>query len=414
MVPLLVTRMLVTRVLVTVLAAALAGCAAEPSSPGQVPSPGQVAASRSVTSSGPGAAASAGTSGEGPAGSPSESKTVSILGAGDILLHPPLWQQARRDGNGSPDFAPLLESVRPAVSRADLALCHLETPLAPAGGPYAGFPRFSVPPQVARAIAQTGFDGCSTASNHSLDQGFAGVKRTLDELDRVGLGHAGTFRTAGEARRTQIYRANGVPVAHLAYTSGFNGLTRPTGKSWVAGLIDPATIAADAAGARAAGAEIVVVSLHWGTEYAHQPDASQRDWARRVAAIRDVDVIFGHHAHVVQPVERRSGKWVVYGMGNQIARHAQPINANREGVMVMVTFRPAGQPHRWTSTIAEAFPTFVDLEPRLRLVDLDRALTDPATDASRRRSYRVTVDRVAGHLRTGATGGGLTVRGIDR
>jgi poly-gamma-glutamate synthesis protein (capsule biosynthesis protein) len=340
-------------------------------------------------------------------------RSVSIIGAGDILLHPDLWTQARQDGGGTMDYAPMLAGVRTAVESSDLALCHLETPLAPPGGPYIGFPRFSVPQGVVKAIKSIGYDGCSTASNHSIDQGYDGVKRTLDAFDQAQLGHSGTYRSADEAKKPKIYEVKGVRVAHLSYAKYFNGLERPAGQEWIANLIDPKKIEADAAAARSAGAEIVVVSLHWGTEYVHEPDVDQQTWARAVAALRNVDLVFGHHAHVVQPVERQNGKWIVYGMGNQIARHEEPINDNREGVMIRVTFIPAAEAKRWTVAAVEAIPTFVDLNPDIRVVDLERALADPALPAARRRIYEAAVARIQGYLLTrGAGEAGLIVRGV--
>lgn len=349
-----------------------------------------------------------------PVGDPVEvpGRTVTVLGAGDILVHPELWDQARRDGRGQYDFAPMLAPIRTAVESADLALCHLETPLAPPGGPYAGFPRFSVPREVAQGIKSAGYEGCSTASNHSIDQGYDGVKRTLDALDAAGLGHTGTYRNARDATRPRIYPVNGVRVAHLSYTKSFNGLRPAAGQTWVANLIDVEKIKKDAARARAAGAEIVVVSLHWGTEYEHEPDPDQQTWAREVAKIRNVDVVFGHHAHVVQPVEQIDGKWIVYGMGNQIARHAEPINSNRDGAMIRVTFGPAEATKRWKIMAVEAVPTFVDLNPDIRLVDLGRALADQGLSPGRRRIYEAAVDRIQGSLLTrGAGEAGLVVRG---
>ncbi|WP_343868579.1 CapA family protein [Dactylosporangium roseum] len=340
-------------------------------------------------------------------------RSVSIIGAGDILLHPDLWNQARHDGGGTMDFTPMLAGVRDAVGSSDLALCHLETPLAPPGGPYTGFPRFSVPQEVVKAIKSTGYDGCSTDSNHSIDQGYDGIKRTLDTFDQAQLGHSGTYRSADEAKRPRIYEVKGVRVAHLSYSKDFNGLQRPAGQEWVANLIDPKKIEADAAVARSAGAEIVVVSLHWGTEYVHEPDVDQQTWARAVAGLRNVDFVFGHHAHVVQPVEVISGKWIVYGMSNQIARHEQPINENREGVMVRVTFTPAAEAKRWRIAAVEAIPTFVDLNPDIRVVDLERALADSALPPARRRIYEAAVDRIEGYLLTrGADQAGLIVRGV--
>ncbi|MEV0567459.1 CapA family protein [Dactylosporangium sp. NPDC050588] len=349
-----------------------------------------------------------------PLGSPVAvaGRSVSVIGAGDILLHPDLWNQAKQDGGGTMDYAPMLAGVKDSIEASDLALCHMETPVAPPGGPYTGFPRFSVPQEVVRAIKTVGYEGCSTGSNHSIDQGFDGVKRTLDAFDQAQLGHSGTARSADEAKRPQLYTVKGVKIAHLSYAKYFNGLNRPAGQEWVANLIDPKKIEADAAAARTAGAEIVVVSLHWGTEYVHEPDVDQQTWARAVAALRNVDVVFGHHAHVVQPVERISGKWIVYGMGNQIARHEEPINDNREGVMVRVTFTPSSEAKRWTVAAVEAIPTFVDLNPDIRVIDLERALADPGLPAARRRIYEAAIERIQGHLLTrGADDAGLIVRG---
>lgn len=269
-------------------------------------------------------------------------RLFTVLGAGDVLVHPEVSEQARRDAarTGRPggyDFLPMFERVAPAIGAADLAICHLETPLAPPGGPFQGFPRFSAPPQVVDGLARAGFDACSTASNHTLDQGEQGVQRTLDALDAAGLGHAGSARNAAEANTPRIYERAGVRVGHLSYTVNFNGLERPAGKAWLANLIDPAKILVEARRLRAAGAEIVVLSLHWGTEYQHPPDTDQLDWARSLIASPDISLILGHHAHAVQPFEEFGDKWVVYGMGNQPARHEEPVNDNREGVMARIT-----------------------------------------------------------------------------
>ncbi|MEH0844769.1 CapA family protein [Micromonospora sp. CPCC 205711] len=343
-------------------------------------------------------------------------RLFTILGAGDVLVHPELTDQARRDAarSGHPgtlDFAPLFRQVRPAVSGADLAICHLETPVAEPDGPFAGFPRFSVPPQVVDAIRSTGFDACSTASNHTIDQGEAGVSRTLGALDAAGIGHTGSARSRKEALTPRIYTREGVRVGHLAYTLNLNGLQRPAGRDWIANLIEPAKILPAARRLRAAGAEIVVLSLHWGTEYRNLPDADQERWAEPLIASPDIDLILGHHAHVVQPMEKVGHKWIAYGMGNQVARHRKPLPANREGVMTRFTFTriAAGT---WRVTTAEAIPTWVDLDPDIRLVDLPAALADPATPADRRAIYQAAEDRIRGHLRVrGAASSGLTVPG---
>ena len=111
--------------------------------------------------------------------------SVTVVMNGDLLWHNTLWYGAREDaqrrGHGGYDFAPLLAGMKPVIASADLAICHEEVPLARPGGPYRNFPLFAAPPHVVRAISATGYDVCTTASNHAVDQGFAGLKRTLDE-----------------------------------------------------------------------------------------------------------------------------------------------------------------------------------------------------------------------------------------
>ncbi len=349
-----------------------------------------------------------------PVGAPVavDGRAVTIVGAGDILPHPEVWAQARRDGGGRPDLGPMLAAVRPAVSAADLALCHLGVPLAPPGASNPGLGAVSAPAEVAQAIRTTGYDGCSTASQRSLDAGVEGVRRTLDGLDRAKLRHAGTHRSEEEAQRLTVYKVAGVSVAHLSYTQGFGTAKRPAGQEWIARLIDAERIAADAAEARDEGAEIVVVSVDWGTGFEHEPDVDQQKAARQIATIRDVDVVFGQNAHVVQPVERLGGKWIIYGMGDHISRHERPINENREGVIMRLTFTAAADEGRWKVAAIEALPTFIDLNPDIRVVDLERALADPSLAPGRRRIYEAAAERVKGHLLTrGAEASGLVVRG---
>jgi poly-gamma-glutamate synthesis protein (capsule biosynthesis protein) len=311
-------------------------------------------------------------------------RTLTILGAGDVLLHEDLWRQAR--GRSGYDFGPVFADVAREIAGADLAICHLETPLGRPDGPFTGYPLFTVPPQIAVTLRRTGFDSCSTASNHSLDGGERGVYRTLDVLDAAGVRHAGTYRGAAAHRHPTLLTVRGVTVAHLSYTYWFNGLRRPPGKDWIANVIDADAILDEARRARAAGAEIVVASLHWGTEYDHEANDEQIRLARRLLASGDVDLILGCHAHVVQPFERINGRWVVYGMGNQIASQGAAYPARREGVMPRFTFTEVGR-GRWRVTRAEAIPTWIEYGPRVRVVNLRTAGDSLQAARARIRGY---------------------------
>ncbi|HEY3714277.1 MAG TPA: CapA family protein [Jatrophihabitantaceae bacterium] len=346
---------------------------------------------------------------------PSRPRTVTVIGSGDVLIHPPVWEQAaadaRAEGRTGYDFGPIYASVASRTRAADVAICELETPLAPPGGPFQGYPTFSAPPQVLTALRGAGYDSCTTASNHTIDQGFAGLKRTLDELDAAGLKHTGSARTPTEAARGLIITlGNGARVAQLAYSFGFNGLTRPAGQEWSANLTDVPTILAAARRAKAAGADIVVLSLHWGVEYNHGVTDEQVAQAHALLASPDIDVILGDHSHAVEPFERINGKWVAYSMGDQISRHAEIRNDDREGAMPRFTFTEVA-PHTWKTTLAEAIPTWVDVAPNVRLIDLPAALASSAPSAAVREGYQAAHQRIAGYLAPrGAVKDGLIIR----
>lgn len=292
---------------------------------------GTAAAQGDAVSTPPGTAISGGSQGESPTPTPTPTRApdaqFSIVATGDVLTHTPVLASAKIAGGY--DFSPLLAPVDPWVQGADLALCHLEVPIAPPGVTPTGYPVFGAPTQIAADLKEQGWDGCSTASNHSVDKGFAGVSATLDALDAAGLGHAGTARTAAEAAQPQLYRlersGQTVTVAHIAAAYGTNGMPVDSDKPWSVQLIDVPAIVAEATAARQAGADLVVVSVHCCVEYVTEPSAQQLQVDQQLADSGVVDLVIGHHAHVPQPVAhltggpRGEGMWVAYGLGNFIS-----------------------------------------------------------------------------------------------
>ncbi|WP_314174827.1 CapA family protein [Streptomyces winkii] len=253
-------------------------------------------------------------------------RPFTLVATGDVLSHDSVIRQAREDSAGSGyDFRKMLAGARPLASRADLAICHMETVYGRSGGPFSGYPAFKTPPDVAAAIKDTGYESCSSASNHSMDDGVDGVRRTITAMDEAGLKHAGSAASARARTRTTMMKAGGAKVAQLAYTYGTNGIPVPKNKAWAVNRMNPKRIIADARAARRAGADIVVTSMHWGTEWQQTPDDRQKKLAKQLtrsrdaAGRKDIDLIIGTHAHVPQPYEKVNGTWVVYGMGDQLA-----------------------------------------------------------------------------------------------
>ncbi|MDQ8705054.1 CapA family protein [Streptomyces sp. LHD-70] len=334
-----------------------------------------------------------------------EPRAFTLAASGDVLPHDSIIRQAAADADGDGyDFRKILAGAGPVISKADLALCHMETVYG-ADGDYSGYPAFKSPPQIARALADTGYDGCSTASNHTLDDGADGIDRTLGALDKAGVKHAGSARTEKEARTTTMLSAGGAKVAHIAATYGTNGYLLPEGRPWAVNMLDKDKVIAEARAARKAGADVVVFSPHWGTEWQNEPDAQQLRLAEELTASRtagrpDIDLIIGTHAHVPQAYEKVNGTWVVYGMGDQVAGEminhdgAQDDRGN-QSTIGRFTFAPPKSPGgRWKVTRAEFVPFFFDPDAG-RALNLDEAAQRGAYEETRDRVRRVVLSQGA-------------------
>ncbi|WP_425954383.1 CapA family protein [Xylanimonas sp. McL0601] len=270
-----------------------------------------------------------------------------IVAAGDVLLHDAVTRSATHDG--VTDYSQVLSGLDAWVQGADLALCHFETPVAPPGEEVTTYPVFGVPAQIVTDLAEQGWDGCSTASNHSIDRAVAGIGATLDAFDAAGLGHVGTARSQAEADAPQLYRLERadrtLTVAQLSMAYGLNGFTLPASAPWAVQLVDVDATVARATAARAAGADLVVVSLHDGVEYRADPTEEQLAVTQALAASGVVDLVLGHHAHVPQPVVKLdggpggAGMWVAYGLGNMVSNQSaaccSPASSN--GVLLTAT-----------------------------------------------------------------------------
>ena len=244
--------------------------------------------------------------------------------SGDTLPHSRLWQGAKRNAiaNGiadkdgdAYDFRPMFALVKPILSSVDLAICHLETPIAPADEELSTFPFFGVPSEITDALAYAGYDRCSTASNHAMDRGTRGIDTTLNALDRVRISHTGMARTPDEINPKLIF-ANRIAIAHMSYTFSYNGLPAASGETWRSALIDTDRILRDVRQARKLGAQVVLLSMHWGNERESTPSSYQTKIADAITKSGEFDLIIGSHAHVLQPIKLVNGTWVIYGLGN--------------------------------------------------------------------------------------------------
>jgi poly-gamma-glutamate synthesis protein (capsule biosynthesis protein) len=333
-------------------------------------------------------------------------RTVSVLMSGDLLWHDTVWESAHEDAvsRGEKqrfDFDPMLAAMKPIVQRADIAICHEEVPFAADDEHLSSYPVFAAPPEVAPWIASMGWDACTTDSNHSIDQGVSGLVRTATLLEKAGVRHVGTFRSPAERRKPVILTTDeGVKVGIVGGTYSLNGFTLPPAQGWAVSMWDADNLIAQAKAAKAAGADIVLVQYHGGDEYSRLPNAQQVALVRRLTASPAVDLVFAEHAHVVQPITRVNGKWVVYGMGNMVGQSDTAYPRAYEGISVRFTFRDTG--HGFHVTRASYIPTWWNhyspghpIRVRPVLSALRHGVGDRARLLEARRMTRLAVDGLA-------------------
>lgn len=292
-------------------------------------------------------------------------RRVTLAFSGDILVHERVWQSAQQyaldGGVAGYDFRPMFADIAPLLDSVDLAVCHLETVITDQSP--TDYPFYAAPAEIVPAIKTAGYDNCSTAGNHVFDKGAAGIDATLDAFDAAGLTQSGTARTKAEIA-PRVLEVNGVRIAHLSYTYGYNGLEPPEGEWWRSAKIYGERIVNDARRARSLGAELVIVSMHWGKEPQAEIDRAQRLWADEITDDGLVDLIVGHHSHVVQGIEQVNGVWTVFGLGNHLSDHPRQDDypaGSQDGLLVTVQVDVHAD-GRVEVLPPVAYPTWVDRE----------------------------------------------------
>lgn len=272
--------------------------------------------------------------------------SVRIVATGDLLLHKAVQDAAGDDAEG---YARLLAAVKPLIEPADIAFANLETPIAPKSGKPVAPLEFNTSPALLAALRSTGFDVVSFANNHVYDQGRAGLVETLDHLDESGLRWVGAGRTCDEASAAQVLEAGGLKVAFLGTSQLYNDRLNAGPTEACADTFDEDRLLARAREAKAAGADAVVLSVHWGVEYATAPTPAQVEVAHRLLD-GGVDLILGHHPHVLAPIEVHHAPdgrvtVVAYSLGNFVSNQSAwyepglnpPAAANpRDGVVLSI------------------------------------------------------------------------------
>lgn len=244
--------------------------------------------------------------------------TVRIVAAGDNLLHNTISMGAQLPDGGY-DFAPVYQHITDITDGADLCFVNQEIMLT---GEVKGYPRMAAPFQAGDALRASGFNIINLATNHSLDRGEAGLQKCVDYVNTLGFDAVlGAFATPEDAQKPALVEKNGVTFGFLSYTYDFNGYTLSKGNEWKLSQTSISKMKADCAAIRPL-CDYLIVSMHWGTEYATAESGDQRNLAQMLCSW-GADLIIGTHPHVLQPVRmvEYGGRQAicVYSLGNFIS-----------------------------------------------------------------------------------------------
>ncbi len=270
--------------------------------------------------------------------SPGKSKApadLRFIATGDTIAHDAINQEAKKQ-DGSYDYYPIIEPLQAYFDKADVRFCNQAVPGGGQAFGISGYPVFNSPFEVADSMQRLGCNVVNTGTNHTFDKGQAVINSWLDHwagLPNV-LAVAGANRSPEEQNTIRYFSAKGVKFAFLSYVTYSNS---PPATKYGVNMFDRSLAATQLKEARSK-ADIILVSMRWGTEYSPTVNAQQKSDAQFLTD-NGADVIFGHGPHVFQPVARLKGTdghetLVWYSLGNFMSAQLQT-EALINGIAIM-------------------------------------------------------------------------------
>ena len=245
-----------------------------------------------------------------------EEMDASLVMVGDALIHSAVYLDAYT-GSGY-DFKPMLKEIKPIIKDYDLKYYNQETILGGTELGLSNYPRFNSPYEVGDAFIDAGFNLVSLATNHTMDKGEQGVINSLNYWNsKDDVYTAGSYLSNEDRDEVIIKEVNGITYSFFSYTTWTNGLETPSGKEYLNNVYSPEKAKADIEKVRDK-VDVVIVAMHWGTEYSTSVSATQQEIANYLSSL-GVDIIIGSHPHVVEPIAFIGKTMVIYSLGNFIS-----------------------------------------------------------------------------------------------
>ena len=291
--------------------------------------------------------------------------SLSLVMVGDALIHDKIYNEAKKLGNGTYDFKPMLESIKPLIQKYDLAYYNQETILGGSDIGVSSYPAFNSPYEVGDAFIDAGFNLVSLATNHTLDRKEQAIINSRNYWNsKENILAVGSYTSIDERNQPQIREKNDITYTMLNYTYGTNGIKVPSGKEYLVNLW-PVTgnnpeadttyqnykeqVKKDIEAVKEQ-VDVLIVAMHWGIEYQTTPNNYQQDMAIYLESL-GVDIIIGTHPHVIQPITWINDTIVIYSLGNFISAHEVINLSNRIGLMTSIKITKEEKNNQTTITL---------------------------------------------------------------
>lgn len=263
---------------------------------------------------------------------------LSLVMVGDALIHSSVYKDAYDSTTNTYDFKKHVSLIKPIVEKYDLAFYNQETILGGVELGLSSYPQFNSPTEVGDAMIDAGFNMVGLANNHTLDKYEKGITKSLEYWgSKKDILTAGSYLSFEDRNTPRIKTKNNISYTMLSYTYGTNGLPVPSGKEYLVNLWNVYSnteyeaykeqVKKDIEAVRDK-VDILIVAMHWGVEYTFTPNTFQLDMANYLSSL-GVDIIIGHHPHVIQPVTKINNTLVFYSLGNFISAQLQDQNFNK-------------------------------------------------------------------------------------
>lgn len=271
-----------------------------------------------------------------------EKYKLSLIMAGDMLVHDKIYNEARKNANNNGyDFKPMLTYIKDIVKDYDLAYYNEEVVLGGTSIGLSSYPAFNSPYEVGLDMIDTGFNMVSLATNHTLDRGIKAIENSLDFWNSTDVYTSGSYKTMEERNNIEIKEKNNITYAMLNYTYGTNGIKRPNGYESYVNIWDMSNknsyeeyknvVKQDIENIRNK-VDVLIVAMHFGEEYNFNTTWYQEDSSNFLSSL-GVDIVIGTHSHVLGPIKWINNTLVIYSLGNFLSAHEVVNLSNRIGLL---------------------------------------------------------------------------------